>query len=81
MRFTRFTVLAALLTLSSSAVHAVGSQCNPPMGYFLICGARCGLPGSCDMIANPTAYCAVTFDGYGCHDGLDDPCCYVGTGF
>jgi hypothetical protein len=66
-------VTLALLFASERPVKAVTDVCIYPLGYIELCGALCG-NGGCTA-GYPGDYCIMTEDGYGCHDGYDDPCC------
>jgi hypothetical protein len=79
----RVLMVAALALLCSSGmpVKARTDVCIEPFGYVEMCGALCGRqPGSCTA-GYPGEYCLLTIDGFGCHDGYDDPCCSPATLF
>jgi hypothetical protein len=76
----RLALVTTLLILGVTAAYGGGGHCMPPFGYIETCGAQCGQPGQCTF-TSPNDYCLVTDDGYGCHDGQDDPCCDPDPGF
>jgi len=80
--FRYLTIAVFLLAVATPESFACSSKgCVPPFGYIEQCFAQCGLPGSCTSNEEQLDYCLLTADGYGCHDGHDDPCCCTESGF
>ena len=82
----RVARILLLITVIGGVGHSAGAPCDrreciPATGYVFECGAKCGRPGRCESSESESDYCMLSAEGYGCHDGADDPCCCTLSGF